>query len=83
TVGMYALFTSLLSLLSYYVVGRWIRPSRRERFLFIGAIMLAVSVLPLLIQFRFGTLLALGIGTALFYPFFSIPLVSTSFDVIG
>lgn len=83
TVGVYALLTSILSLLSYYVVGKWIRPVRRERFLFIGAIMLAVSVLPLLIQFRFGTLLALGIGTALFYPFFSIPLVSTSFDVIG
>jgi YQGE family putative transporter len=25
----------------------------------------------------------LGIGTALFYPFFAVPLVSTSFDVIG
>lgn len=83
TVGVYALLTSFLSLLSYYAVGKWIRPHKRARSLLIGACMLAVSVLPLLTQLRFSTLLLLGIGTALFYPFFSVPLVSTSFDVIG
>lgn len=83
TVGTYALFTSILSLVSYYAVGKWIRPHRRGRSLLIGAFMLSVSVLPLLAQLRFGTLLLLGIGTALFYPFFAVPLVSTSFDVIG
>jgi YQGE family putative transporter len=83
TVGLYALITSALSLLSYYLVGKWIQPTKRGRFLFIGAFMLSLVALPLLVKLRFGTLLVLGIGTALFYPFFSIPLVSTAFDVIG
>ncbi|AMA74358.1 MULTISPECIES: MFS transporter [Aneurinibacillus] len=83
TVGIYAFLTSTLSLVSYYIVGKWIRPHKREYSLFIGAFMLIVAVLPLLSQIRFSTLLLLGIGTALFYPFFAVPLVSTSFDVIG
>ncbi|GAB7387688.1 MFS transporter [Bacillaceae bacterium] len=81
--GVYTFLTSAVSLFAYYAIGRWITPERRHTFLLIGAVMLTVVVLPLFLKVNYATLLILGIGSALFFPFFAIPMTSTTFDVIG
>ncbi|WP_052947972.1 MFS transporter [Aneurinibacillus tyrosinisolvens] len=83
TLGVYAFFTSAISLLSYYMVGKWIQPSKRGAYILLGGVMLCIVVLPLFGGLSFTTLLLLGIGSALFYPFFTVPVMSSTFDVIG
>lgn len=83
TLGSFFTVTSLVSLISFYFVGRFMKPTRRNHFIFWGSLMMGVVVLPFVFQVSSWTLFFLGIGAALFYPLFMSPLTSTVFDVIG
>jgi len=45
--------------------------------------MLVVVIAPLLWKVSYSTLLIMGIGTSLFIPLYMLPMVSTSFDLMG
>ncbi len=81
--GIYSFVVSATSLLAYYIAGRLMKPKKRVFFTILGAIMLTVMVLPLFIKFNYFTLLLMGLGSAVFYPLFLIPITSTTFDMIG
>ena len=81
--GIFSFSVSAVSLLSYYLGGRLMVPQKRVFFTFLGALMLSVMVIPLFFKVNYITLMVMGIGSAIFYPLFLIPLTSTTFDLIG
>ncbi|MCF6093371.1 MFS transporter [Microaerobacter geothermalis] len=81
--GVYTFITSLVSLVSFFLAGKWIKPKKRNTSLLIGTTMLAVVVIPMFFTVNYVTLLILGIGGSFFFPFFTIPITSTTFDLIG
>lgn len=81
--GNYTLLTSLVALISFWLVGKRLTPHNRKRSMLIGTIMIGAVILPLFWKVSFGTLLMFGIGTSLFMPLYIIPMTSRVFDLIG
>ncbi|CAM3542173.1 MFS transporter [Marinicrinis lubricantis] len=81
--GTYSFITSAVGLLSFWLIGRWMKPKRRLKFMLVGTIALLVFILPFFVQLSYPTLLIFGIGTSLFFPMFAIPMTSSVFDLIG
>jgi YQGE family putative transporter len=81
--GNFSLVTSAVSLFSFMLVGRLIKPKHRKTAMLIGAIAMVLVVVPFFWQVNFTTLLMFGIGVGLFFPFYSIPITSSVFDLIG
>jgi YQGE family putative transporter len=82
-VGNFSLITSAVALISFMLVGKHVRPWTRNRFMLLGTIMMVLVILPFFWQVSYFTLLIFGIGTSLFIPLFTIPMVSSVFDIIG
>ena len=82
-VGIYTFITSGVAFISFYIIGKFIRPSWRNKAMFWGSILMSLSVLPLFYEVSYNTLLWMGIGVSLFSPLFFIPAVSIVFDAIG
>ncbi len=83
TLGNYMLFTSLVSFISYWWIGKWITPRVRRRAMFIGVLMLVVVMLPLLWEVNGFTLFVFGMGTSICMPLYALPMLTTVFDLIG
>lgn len=81
--GQFALITSAVSLISYYLAGRWFKPATRSKGMLAGSLLLVAFSLPLLWKVNYSTLLFMGIGTSLCLPLYMLPLTSTSFDLMG
>ncbi|WP_020617589.1 MFS transporter [Paenibacillus daejeonensis] len=81
--GSFSLWTSLVGLVAFLLVGRLLTMRRRSTAMLIGVIMLTLVIVPLLWRLDYTTLLVFGIGTALFLPLYSIPMTSSVFDRIG
>lgn len=75
--------TSLVSLVSYWAVGKWLKLKFRYYGMLIGAVLITLVIGPLLWKVSYGTLMFMGIGTSLFLPLYLIPVVSSVFDLIG
>lgn len=83
TLGNYWLITSAVGLGSYFLVGKLFKPRHRKWGMFAGAVVMTGVVLVFFWQVSFVSLLVFGVAVALFYPLFSIPIISTVFDLIG
>lgn len=83
SLGGYLTASSVVALIAYFIVGRFIRINWRDESILIGAAMLGIVVLPLIWGVNTWTLVVLGMGVALFYPVYMVPLTSAVFDVIG
>lgn len=83
SLGNFSLYTSGISLLSFYAVGRWLKPTWRQWAMLMGVVGLILVITPLFLAVNYKVLLLFGIGTALFMPLYSVPLISLSFDLIG
>ncbi|MBO2532034.1 MAG: MFS transporter [Thermoactinomycetaceae bacterium] len=81
--GTFLAVSSLVSLVTYYLAGRLMRPGWRDECILVGALMAGVAGLPILWELNTWTLFILGVGAALFSPLYLVPLTSTAFDVIG
>jgi len=81
--GSYTMIISAVSLVTYYVVGRFIKKNWRKHSMMVGTIMMGVAVVPMFLNINYTTLLIYGIGTSIFAPLYFIPLTSMIFDVIG
>lgn len=81
--GNYSLITSAVSLLAFYLVGRWLKPRRRYMAMLVGAVLITLVIVPFYWEVNYVTLLIFGIGVALFFPLYNIPSTSTVFDYIG
>lgn len=82
-VGNYTLYTSIAALVSFYVVGKWLSTRYRAHGMLWGAMAMSLTVLPLFFGVNYMNLLLFGISTALASPFFTIPMTSISFDLMG
>lgn len=83
SLGNFVLITSAVSLVSFWAVGRFIKPRFRKISMMIGAAMVVAIILPFFWSVGWATLLMFGLGSALFFPMYSVPMVSTVFDLIG
>jgi YQGE family putative transporter len=81
--GNYALITSAISGLAYYLSGKMMKPARRAQLMLIGVIAIVIVILPLFWAINAVTLYLFGIVVALFFPLYFIPVTSVVFDLIG
>ncbi|AIQ40219.1 MFS transporter [Paenibacillus sp. FSL R5-0912] len=82
-VGQFALITSAVSLISYYVAGKRFKPGTRSKGMLAGSLLLIAFILPLMWKVNYAALLIMGIGTSLCIPLYMLPMTSTSFDLMG
>lgn len=81
--GQFSLITSAVALISYWAAGKWFKPQYRAKGMLIGAVLLLVVLMPLLWKVTYGTLLIMGIGSALAMPLYILPMISAGFDMMG
>lgn len=81
--GTFYTISSLISMFSFFVVGRWIQQKWRSRSIFLGTLFMGLVSLPYVFTFKLWAVFVMGFGIFLFYPFYLAPLTSTAFDVIG
>lgn len=82
-IGNFSLITSGVGLISFYAVGKWLKPAYRKWGMLVGVIMMIAVILPFFWRVDYSTLLLFGIGIALFIPLYSVPMTSSVFDIIG
>ncbi|MGO4371959.1 MFS transporter [Paenibacillus sp. MCAF20] len=81
--GSYSLITSLVALVSFWLIGKKLSKKNHKLAMLIGAVMIAAVILPLFWKVSYMTLLMFGIGTSLFIPLYIIPMTTRVFDLIG
>ncbi len=82
-IGNFSLITSAVALVSFMVVGRFLKPKWRKWSMLIGVTMMIVVIIPFFWSVNYTVLLIFGIGIALFIPLYTIPMTSSVFDMIG
>jgi MFS transporter, YQGE family, putative transporter len=83
TLGTYYTIASIVSLISYFVMVRYLKPTWRTNAMLVASIMMGLVFIPFLVFWNTWTVLLYGIGLYLFYPFYFAPFTSTVYDVIG
>jgi YQGE family putative transporter len=83
TLGSYFTAASVVSLISYFLLGRYLRPAWRIHAMLIATIMMGLLIIPFLIYWNIWTVMLYGVGLYLFYPFYYATLTSITYDVIG
>lgn len=83
TLGTYYTIASLVSLISYLLIGRFLKPTWRVNALLVSTIMMGILIIPFLLYWNTWTVMVFGIGTFFFYPFYYAPTLSIAYDVIG
>jgi len=83
SLGSYTFWTSLTSLLSFWLAGRLLRPRFRRAAMLLGAASISGMTAILLADAGYTALLIAGVGTALFMPLYIIPMTSAVFDLVG
>lgn len=81
--GMFNLVFSGLSLISYFVGTRMIKPSLRKKAILLGGLVLYFSIAIIIFNIGYMQLLIYAICIGIAYPILTIPYVSLTYDVIG
>ena len=81
--GNFTLITSAIAFVSFYLAGKWIKPSWRSPAMLLGTVVMILVILPFFFGMSYMTMLIFGIGTSLFIPLYTIPMTSAVFDLIG
>ncbi|MCZ0704053.1 YQGE family putative transporter [Natronobacillus azotifigens] len=81
--GKFNLVLSGCSFFSYYLATRIIKPHFRKRAILIAGLNLFAAIGLIVFQVNYTTLLVYGFFIGLSYPFFTVPYVSLTYDVIG
>lgn len=82
-VGTYTFISSLTALVSFWLCGRLLKPQYRERAMLIGVLSITAVLIPFFWRIDYTMLLIFGVGTALLFPLYIIPITSKVFDMIG
>ncbi|GED70354.1 hypothetical protein BRE01_40560 [Brevibacillus reuszeri] len=83
TLGNYWLITSAVGIVSYYFTAKWLTVRYRKWGMLIGAVIMSGVVTLFFWQVSYTSLLIFGIAVGIAYPLFSVPMLSTIFDLIG
>jgi YQGE family putative transporter len=81
--GQVSLITSAVALVSYWMAGKWFKPHYRSKGMLTGAIILFLVLLPLIWKVSYGTLLIMGVGSAVAMPLYMLPMIAAGFDLMG
>lgn len=81
--GQFSLITSAVALVSYWMAGKWFKPHYRSKGMLTGAIILFLVLLPLIWKVSYGTLLIMGVGSAVAMPLYMLPMIAAGFDLMG
>ncbi|MDF2924240.1 MAG: transporter [Paenibacillaceae bacterium] len=81
--GNFSLVTSAVAFISFYGVGRLLKPKLRKWGMLAGVAGMILVIVPFFWSVSYTTLLIFGIGTSLFIPLYTVPVTSTAFDLIG
>ncbi len=82
-IGNFSLISSFVSLISYWLIGRLMKPDFRIRFMLVGAVLMIAAILPFFWKVNYLTLLTFGIVAGAAFPLYIIPITSSVFDLIG
>lgn len=82
-IGTYGLVASAVSFVTYYLVGRFIKPNLRKKAIMTGAIGLYLAIFLIFKELTFTRLIMYGIVISLSYPILLVPYISITYDVIG
>ncbi|WP_164668598.1 MFS transporter [Virgibacillus doumboii] len=81
--GMFNLFLSGLSLVFYFIVTKWIKPSLRKKAILAGGLILYFSIYIILFSISYTQLIIYAAVIGIAYPIITVPYVSLTYDVIG
>lgn len=81
--GNFSLVTSAVGFISFWMVGKWLKPSYRKWGMLVGVVMITLVIVPFFWKVSYATLLLFGIGVGLFIPLYTVPMTSAVFDLIG
>lgn len=81
--GKLTLIASLISSAAYVSEQKFIKPKRRLFSLHLGAVFMFISVAGLVIKINYTTLAMYMILSALFFPFFMVPVNSAAFNILS
>ncbi|WP_068671876.1 MFS transporter [Oceanobacillus sp. Castelsardo] len=81
--GTFNLVLSGLSAVLYFIVTKYIKPSRRKKAILFGAILLYVSIFIILFNVSYFLLILYAIVIGIAYPIINVPYISLTYDVIG
>ncbi|WP_062051650.1 MFS transporter [Bacillus sp. JCM 19034] len=82
-VGNFAFLTTLLSVITYYVVGKFTKNTSQKWLLVIGNIGLSAAIFSLIIDVNWFVLLIYGIISAICIPLFEVPFNTMSLNNIA
>ncbi|MNN16383.1 hypothetical protein D3C81_1295190 [compost metagenome] len=81
--GRFAFATTLLSVASFYLIGRFGRDRYRWRYLVLGALLMGVSLLGITAHLAAWTLVLYGVISAVARPFFDTPFNTLTFNAVS
>lgn len=82
-IGKYMLINSILSIIFYYIVSKYLKVKYRKKSILLGAVFLFVSLFLLIGNVSYGSFIIYSIVIAIMYPFLLVPFQSISYDIIG
>ncbi|OIJ16734.1 hypothetical protein BKP37_05780 [Anaerobacillus alkalilacustris] len=82
-IGTYGLVASAVSFVTYYIVGRFIKPHFRKKAILIGGVGLFLAIFLIVRDLTFTRLIMYGVAISLSYPILLVPYISITYDVIG
>jgi YQGE family putative transporter len=80
--GKYTAINALLTTISFFVVGKFLRWKRYNESMLIGSFFSTGAIALLLINQEYRTVLLYGIITSLFTPLFAVPFSARAYNVI-
>ncbi|MFC4558826.1 MFS transporter [Virgibacillus kekensis] len=81
--GMFNLFLSGLSLVFYFLVTKWLKPSMRKKAILTGGLTLYLSIYIILFTISYTQLIIYAVIIGIAYPIINVPYASMTYDVIG
>ncbi|MCK8485615.1 MFS transporter [Paenibacillus sp. MBLB2552] len=81
--GRFAFATTLLSVASFYLIGRFGRDRYRWRYLVLGALLMGVSLLGITLHLAAWTLVLYGVISSVARPFFDTPFNTLTFNAVN
>jgi len=82
-IGTYGLVASAVSFVTYYLVGRFIKPQFRKKAILLGGIVLYGAIFLIVSELTFTRLIMYGVAISIAYPILLVPYISLTYDVIG
>jgi len=81
--GVFYLILNVISLLGYFFVSKFILPSYRITTIFIGSILVSLSILILFFHLHYALFLVYAFVIGLGFPLLQVPYTSIVYDVVG